>query len=110
MLGSPRTTGGPTPPRCIRSVRWAALVTLAALTAVVAGLTMASAVAPRAVDRTLLVVGDSVVAQAATKLLGGRPVGTTVWVAAGVGSAPCDWVNGYRNPYYDDAFDSFSRE
>jgi hypothetical protein len=68
------------------------------------------AMAAMPVQRRLLVVGDSLIAQAGLKLGRLRPADTLVSAAGGVGSAPCDWVNGYRNPFYGGAFDSFSRE
>jgi hypothetical protein len=60
--------------------------------------------------RRLLVVGDSLIAQSSGKLVGMRPAGSLVSVAGGPGSAPCDWVKGYRNPFYNGAFDSFPQE
>ena len=68
------------------------------------------AIAPVPVDHTLLVVGDSLMAQTASKLIADRPVGTAVWVAGGSGSAPCDWVVGYDNPFSQNSFDSFAQE
>jgi hypothetical protein len=50
--------------------------------------------------RSLLVVGDSVAAQAAGPLVKLAPAGTTVSVDAVLpGSAPCDWAHGFTDPF-----------
>ena len=48
--------------------------------------------------RSVLVVGDSVVAQAAAAIQWWTPPGTTAWPAGGPGTAPCDWWDGAANP------------
>jgi hypothetical protein len=68
------------------------------------------AMAAMPVLRRLLVVGDSLITQTGMKFVERRPADTFVSTASGPGSAPCDWVNGYHNPFYQGAFDSFSRE
>ena len=59
---------------------------------------------------TLLVVGDSLVTQSEADLTQLRPPATFVWIAAGVGSAPCDWAHGYRDPYSHNRFRSLAGE
>jgi hypothetical protein len=44
------------------------------------------------VPRSVLVVGDSVVAQASRAISRWAPRGATVWPMGGLGTAPCDWV------------------
>jgi hypothetical protein len=68
------------------------------------------AMAPVPVDRSLLIVGDSLMAQSAPKFIADRPLGSAVWVAGGSGSAPCDWVNGYDDPYAEGGFASMAQE
>jgi hypothetical protein len=48
---------------------------------------------------SVLVIGDSIVAQAQGQTRYWAPPGATVWVAGGSGSAPCDWNAGYRDPF-----------
>lgn len=48
---------------------------------------------------SVLVVGDSIVSQADNQTRFWAPAGSTVWVAGGPGSAPCDWNAGYRDPF-----------
>lgn len=48
---------------------------------------------------SVLVVGDSIVSQADNQIRFWAPAGSNVWVAAGPGSAPCDWNAGYRDPF-----------
>lgn len=57
--------------------------------------TGASSVTPYSV----LVVGDSILAQAAAATRYWAPKGSSVWVFGGPGSAPCDWNAGYRDPF-----------
>jgi hypothetical protein len=58
--------------------------------------------------RSLLVVGDSVAAQAADPLVKLAPAGTTVSVDAVLpGSAPCDWAHGFTDPF-EGGFHSFT--
>lgn len=47
----------------------------------------------------VLVAGDSVIVQSAAALRAFAPPGVSVDVAGGIGSAPCDWVHGYVDPY-----------
>jgi hypothetical protein len=62
--------------------------------------------APR--RQSLLVVGDSVAAQAAAPLVKLAPAGTTVSVDAVLpGTAPCDWAHGFTDPF-GGGFYSFS--
>jgi hypothetical protein len=59
--------------------------------------------------RSLLVVGDSVAAQAADPLVKLAPRGTKVSVEAVLpGSAPCDWDHGFTDPF-EGGFHSFTR-
>ena len=59
-----------------------------------------AAIAPDVVTpASVLVVGDSIVTQAETQTRSWAPPGSTVWVAGGPGSAPCDWNAGYRDPF-----------
>jgi hypothetical protein len=46
----------------------------------------------------VLVVGDSVITQAATALVDFAPPGVRVTVSAALGSAPCDWAAGFPDP------------
>jgi hypothetical protein len=84
-----------------------ALVALAVCVTFLVGVTRVDASASRS-RPTLLVVG-SIVAQAATDLVALKPSGVTVWVASGLGSALCDWTNGYRDPFTHQ-YKSFSSE
>jgi hypothetical protein len=70
---------------------------LAVASIVTGGLFWRSTSAPPPIR--VLVVGDSVIAQSASDLRALAPPGVTVAVAAGIGSAPCDWVHGYVDPY-----------
>ena len=76
-----------------------ALGRVAAITGVltVAGLTAPAAASPT--PRSVLVVGDSVVAQAAAAIRWWTPPGTTAWPAGGPGTAPCDWWDGQADPH-----------
>jgi hypothetical protein len=57
----------------------------------------------------MLVVGDSVAAQAADPLVKLAPAGTAVSVEAVLpGSAPCDWAHGFKDPF-EGGFHSFSK-
>src|SRR5665213_1852245 len=70
--------------------------------AVVTGIfTVAALTAPASASptpRSVLVVGDSVVAQAAAAIRWWTPPETTAWPAGGPGTAPCDWWAGQLNP------------
>ena len=69
------------------------------LTLLLAGLvivTPTDASAGRA-EVAILVVGDSLMVQAAPALTALEPPGVSVRVASGLGTAPCDWVHGYRD-------------
>jgi hypothetical protein len=50
-------------------------------------------------DRTVLVVGDSLVVQATAALEQYDSAGVTIVADGGSGSAPCDWVSGYVDPF-----------
>lgn len=54
---------------------------------------------PQTTPRSVLVVGDSVVAQAAQDIHAYAPPGTVAWAAGGPGTAPCDWWQGKKDPY-----------
>jgi hypothetical protein len=51
----------------------------------------------RPVQPSILVVGDSLISQATPALVALEPPGVGVRVASGLGTAPCDWVHGYRD-------------
>lgn len=51
---------------------------------------------------SVLVVGDSILAQATAATRYWAPKGSSVWVFGGPGSAPCDWNAGYRDPFSHD--------
>jgi hypothetical protein len=57
--------------------------------------TASSGVTPNSV----LIVGDSIVAQATPAARYWAPAGAQAWVFGGPGSAPCDWASGYRDPF-----------
>ena len=59
----------------------------------------ASAASRAVTPDSVLVVGDSIVSQADSQTRSSAPPGSSVWVAGGLGSAPCDWTAGYRDPY-----------
>lgn len=50
-------------------------------------------------DRTVMVVGDSLVVQATAALEQYDRAGVTIVVDGGSGSAPCDWESGYIDPF-----------
>jgi hypothetical protein len=47
----------------------------------------------------VLVLGDSIITQSTDAFLAFAPPGAAVSVAEGSGSAPCDWVHGYQDPF-----------
>ncbi len=91
------------------------------LTGVIAAAALLAACAGAyAVDRhhvtrdSVLVVGDSLITQAGIALGRDAPAGAHVWVAGGVGSAPCDWARGFDDPFdhgarnwFNDTFDRY---
>jgi hypothetical protein len=79
-------------------------LTLAFLLVAVLSSSCSESHVPRAVS--LLVVGDSVAAQAAEALIHLAPTGATVRVdAVQPGTAPCDWDHGFTDPTTDAAHD-----
>jgi len=83
----------------IRRVRRALLALAGATVVLLGGAGAARAAAPAVVPDSVLVVGDSIVSQAAAAARYWAPPGSTVWVYGGRGSAPCDWDAGYRDPF-----------
>ena len=79
-----------------RRATWVALAAgLLSLLGVLAPVSASASPTPRSV----LVLGDSVVAQAAKAIEWWTPPGATSWPAGGPGTAPCDWWDGAANPH-----------
>lgn len=78
---------------------WAVLL-LASAALLLSGVgAVASRAASGVTPDSVLIVGDSIVAQAADAARYWAPPGSSVWVYGGPGSAPCDWAAGYRDPF-----------
>ena len=85
-------------PRRGRWVLGAALLGLVlSVSAILLVLTPGSAPAPGR-EGPILVVGDSLVVQATNALRAWNLPAVPIIVDGGVGSAPCDWANGYTDP------------
>jgi hypothetical protein len=75
----------------------ASLIGMRAVSAQVTSATTPAAISPG----PILVVGDSLVVQAATSLRALNSTVTPITVAAAPGSAPCDFAHGYLDPFSD---------
>ncbi len=97
--------------RCDRRVQvspWAVpiLAALMVLSGTLAFLLWPTPVRPaRSSGRSLLIVGDSLTTQAVGALREWHVSGVDVRAYGGSGSAPCDWVAGYRDPISGRFFD-----
>lgn len=70
----------------------------AVILAVSASLLASAPASAQTVPHSVLVVGDSVVAQASDAISRWALPGSTVWPMGAMGTAPCDWVDSWRNP------------